>query len=111
MIMVDFYPDTLSYWSEGESTRDAQGHYTAAEGSYSVVGCCRLAYSAPQMVSEVNDKKVISTTATIYAPKTLPTLPERGQKVKVTKGNDSSEHELTVINSERGLLHVRIWVE
>ena len=109
--MVEFYPDTLAYWTEGKTTRDAHGHYTTETGAYATQGKCRLEYSAPQMATDSNDKKVLSTTATIYAPLALSTLPDRGQKVKVTKGNDSTDHELSVVNSERGLLHVRIWVE
>lgn len=106
-----YYPDLLSYWHEEETIRDASGYYVQeGVGSYSDMGQCRLEYSVPQSSIDGNDKKVQSTTAAIYAPLTLSELPKRGQKVKVVK-IDNTEHELTVINSERGLLHVRIWVE
>lgn len=110
--MISLYPDTLSYWQEGNPTRDSQGHYTSAgDGSYTEKGSCRLEYSAPQSASEGNDKRVLSTSGTIYAPLSLSAMPERGQKVKVVKSIDGTTHELTVVNSECGFLHVRIWVE
>lgn len=106
---MNFYPDTLSYWSETIATRDAEGFYTEGSGSYSVKGFCRLEYAAPSAQATGNDKKGIVHTATVYAPLTLDSLPELGQKVKVVKA-DNTEVEGTVINAERGLLHIRIWI-
>lgn len=111
--MVTLYPDTIAYWVQGEPIRDAYGHYVTegSEGSYNDMGACRLEYNAPSAASDKFDKIMLATNATIYAPLSIAALPDRGQKVKVTKGYDGTEHELTVVNSERGLLHVRIWVD
>lgn len=108
--MVNFYPDTLSYWSEAVATRDAEGYYTEGEGSYTSKGACRLEYVAPGAQTTGNDKKGTNHTATVYAPLSLSSLPEKGQKVKVVKA-DNTEIEGTVINAERGLLHIRIWID
>lgn len=105
------YPDRLNYWNENDTYRNADGFYTRdGVGSYTEVGLCRLEYSAPQSVSDGNSKKVLATSAIIYAPLTLEYMPQRGQRVKVVK-TDATVHEFTVLNCERGVLHNRIWVE
>lgn len=108
--MVTLYPDTMSYWSEAVATRSAEGFYTEGQGSYTAAGNCRLEYASPSVQMSGNDKKGTNHTATVYAPLTLGTLPEKGQKVKIVKA-DNTEIEGTVVNAERGLLHIRIWIE
>ena len=115
--MVTLYPDTLSYFCEPVATRTAEGFYEetasgsgSGSGYYSTAGICRIEYASPSAQMSGNDKKGTNHTATVYAPLTLGTLPEKGQKVKIVK-HDNTEIEGTVVNAERGLLHIRIWIE
>ena len=108
--MVNFYPDILSYWIETAATRNAEGFYTEGSGEWGMICACRIEYAAPGSKVSGNDKAGVSHYATVYAPLSLPSLPDKGQKIKVTK-TDQTTHEGTVINAERGLLHVRIWID
>lgn len=108
--MIEWYPDTLLYYRQYESTQDASGHFVDKPGQWVELGKCRLEKET-NGTSKSDNANVTAHSYIIYTPK-FTSLPKLGHMIKVQRrreGKDLGELQAQVRDTEYGIYHNRIW--